>query len=416
MSLLPIPNLSRFVNEAASIISLSLGCLLLTSCESAQPTKSMELKLSPNNDIARSAAKEIVKKSPSSLAIELSFTGQVEDAQKMFDEIQRNRFTKSANNLPCALTELNAVNALDAIEQQAQGKRIVFLNEAHHVPLNRAFAGLVAGRLRKIGFSYLAVEALGDNIEQNIRGEVILESAGYYTREPYFASFLRSALTQKWKLVNYDVGGDQLSKSGIDRINEREEREAENIIQRILTKDPAAKIFVYAGYGHIDKTKNGKKSEVTMMAEHVRRLTNLPTLHIDQVTFYPHFDKSLESTSYANVIAYFAPNAPIVLRRKIDNSVVVSSDRASSVDMEVIFPMYSFRDANGRPEWISSLLNRVPVNLNPAVNGYPETVRAYLENDPPGAVPLDTIRVDSEKSTTRLLVPSNARLRIERSN
>jgi hypothetical protein len=350
-----------------------------------------------------------------SVGIKLLNIGDVEASMLIFDRIDKQRVPARAQpELRFPVSELIASDAIEEIVKQASDKKIVFLNEAHNVPLNRAFAQRLASRLRHEGFSYLAVEALGDDIDDHIKGHAVLQSAGYYTREPYFGSFLRSALEDGWKLVAYDEGGPLLNGSGLERINERERRQAENIVNRTLKVDKSAKILVYAGYGHIQKKGERLTPPVTMMAERVRRLTGVPTLHIDQVAFNLHIDKTLQGQTYTQIVDKFRPTNPIVLKEKHNDRYVVSSELGDSVDMQVIFPNYSFSDTNGRPEWISALLGRQPLAVDLPEGHSSVVFSAFYENDPEDAVPIDTIRLNPGSRHGFLMIPAESKIRVRR--
>ncbi|UUZ56696.1 hypothetical protein LP419_17465 [Massilia sp. H-1] len=71
-------------------------------------------------------------------------------------------------------------DAIDGIIEQARSRQIVILNEAHHVPAQRAFAMQLARELRKAGYTYLAVEALS---EAPLAKGYFNRSSGYYVSE-----------------------------------------------------------------------------------------------------------------------------------------------------------------------------------------------------------------------------------------
>lgn len=403
---------------ASRLAACSVFCLCLTAVgcgtmsETAKPTAPLQVG---SKDTLGTMKNPIVWDSnKQTLGIELTFVGDMVGAGSIFDTFDSAGRSPATFELTASLDEIVADDALDAIVAQAKDKQIVLLNEAHHLPLNRAFAERLAGRLRQNGFEYLAVEALGDNVAQNTRDNVAREGTGYLTREPFFASFLDSALADGWKLVAYDVGGKDLVTQGIERIRERELREATNIIERVLRKNPAARIFVYAGFGHIDKTRPDGDGGFTMMGEHLKRLTNAKTLHIDQITFVPHLNAKLHSTPYNALIKRFAPTGPIVLRRTSDNTYVTSKGSVGAVDMQVVFPQYSFDGLHGRPEWAGSLLHRKAQKLPAeytAMQGR-RVIKVFRENDPLDATPVDAFVVEAGKETPYAMVPPSQAIKM----
>lgn len=74
-------------------------------------------------------------------------------------EIANGRPDRFAAESARPLDAVAAEDALQAIVREARKRQIVILNEAHHIPVHRLFAGRLAAELRKIGFAYFAAEA-----------------------------------------------------------------------------------------------------------------------------------------------------------------------------------------------------------------------------------------------------------------
>lgn len=176
--------------------------------------------------------------------------------------------------------------AIDRIADLSENRQVVMLNELHWMPEHRILARKLLKLLREKGFTYLAVEALSttQDPDLNRRGFPIYET-GYYVNEPYFGLFVREALRLGFQLVPYEQMGA-----------EREKEQALNI-QKILDKDPEAKIFVYAGIGHIYKANYSRK----MMAEYLKEFTGMDPLTIDQVAVIADIEKELAFTGAQNI-------------------------------------------------------------------------------------------------------------------
>lgn len=163
-------------------------------------------------------------------------------------------------------TENDFLNELKSISKD---KKVVMLNEMHWHPKHRILALKLLEKLKENGFNYLAVEALDEKKDSLLNlNKFPIKSSGYYTREPYFAIFLREAIKLNYKIVGYD---------SFDTEN-REKTQAENI-KSIIDKDPNAKVFVYTGIDHILEKDLKKKR----MAEYFQNLTGINPLTIDQV-------------------------------------------------------------------------------------------------------------------------------------
>ena len=163
-------------------------------------------------------------------------------------------------------TENDFLNELKSISKD---KKVVMLNEMHWHPKHRILALKLLENLKENGFNYLAIEALDEKKDSLLNvNKFPIKSSGYYTREPYFAIFLREAIKLNYKIVGYD---------SFDTEN-REKTQAENI-KSIIDKDPNAKVFVYTGIDHILEKDLKKKR----MAEYFQNLTGINPLTIDQV-------------------------------------------------------------------------------------------------------------------------------------
>ncbi|MET0759858.1 MAG: hypothetical protein ABWZ56_05530 [Flavobacterium sp.] len=167
-----------------------------------------------------------------------------------------------------AMTEKNE-SVIENIIDLAKNEKVVMLNENHWYPNHRLLAFQLLEKLKTNKFDYLAIEAINKSEDSilNKRGFPV-KSTGYYTREPYFAHFIRKAKQLGFKIVAYDDIGSQ---------NDRELNQAINI-KKIIDKDPDAKIFVYAGIDHILESNPSKKR----MAEFFRELTGINPLTFSQ--------------------------------------------------------------------------------------------------------------------------------------
>ena len=191
--------------------------------------------------------------------------------------LQRTKTLTPADSL--AFVALTATDARRYILGRARNEQIIILNEAHHNSRHRVFTASLLPELAKLGFHYLAVEALDeqDTLLQK-RGFPVLKT-GFYTKEPQFANPLRIAQQGHYQLVPYDYGFSREGEWG-EQIKAREVAQARNI-QRILQADPRAKIVVYCGFSHANEGPSGM-GEQPAMAAHLRQLTGIDPFTIDQ--------------------------------------------------------------------------------------------------------------------------------------
>ena len=178
--------------------------------------------------------------------------------QPVFDQIQSIRVYQIKN-------------LQKKIKTITEGVQVVMLNEMHWKPEHRTMAAQFLQPLKDQGFTHVAVEAVLKDKQAGIneRGYP-LTTTGFYTREPYFGLFLRKAHQLGFTIIGYDDF----------EAENREKAQAKNIAT-VLKKDPAAKIFVYAGIDHIlesrDTTSSGR------MADEFKKMTQIDPLTIDQV-------------------------------------------------------------------------------------------------------------------------------------
>jgi hypothetical protein len=338
------------------------------------------------------------------LGMQRAFAGETEGAIAAVDA-QSLPMSAPPPDAMAALAGVRAEDAVDAIVAQARTRRVVILNEAHHVPMHRAFAMRLAAALRKIGYTYLACETFsGGDAGVPAPGQVTT-ATGFYTREPTFANFVNSALAGGWKLVPYDViTPPKPGQDWMDSIRTREQGEADNLVARIFTQDKDAKVFIYAGYSHAFKSVPGATGDIDWMAERLRRATGLDILSVDQTEFYAHPDRAAEHPLYAGLLAAFPVAAPVVLRAP-DGQYAVPGVARGRVDMQVIYPRYAVHD--GRPDWLRTLAGRsphpIPAALLPKQGR--RIVKALRLDAAQDAVPADVVLVEAGKPAPVLMLP-----------
>lgn len=345
------------------------------------------------------------------LATILSMLGDVDRAIATYDRRSPAALPPLAPQQVAQMQQVvdaRADNAIQAIIEQARSKRVVLINEAHHVPMHRAFTQKLAMELRKIGYNYLAAEAF----RADPKGEVILTAAnktsvvtGMYTSDPVFAGFVNAALADGWKLVPYDTQSSPApSTDPLERIKQREQTQAQNLVDRIFAKDPDAKVLIHVGYGHLQKLRPGDTRSPAFMGEYLHRLTGLEMLHVDQISLYSHPDHAAEGPVYAGLVEKFPSKEPIVLRSP-DGSFPVLMGMQGTVDMQVIFPRYATRD--GRPEWLQTLAGRIPRDIPRDLlpKQGKRLIKAFHQTDSPDTVPADMVIVEAGRPAPSLMLP-----------
>ncbi|NRF39876.1 hypothetical protein [Pedobacter foliorum] len=173
------------------------------------------------------------------------------------------------------------------ILSQTVNKQVVMFNTAHHVPQHAYFLGELLDRLYKQGFTYLALEGLGDTSTVMKNGFVSFND-GIYIRDPVFSNLVCKARAIGFKIIGYDTDSD-----------DREEGQVQNIVDQSLKLNKDSRVVVLAGYAHIQENSTPKK-----MAAFFKEMTGIDPLTIDQTTLMTSSCKSLETNNMEDVFLY----------------------------------------------------------------------------------------------------------------
>jgi hypothetical protein len=356
-----------------------------------------------------------------------------------------------------------SADAVDAIVEAAAHRRVVMINEAHHDAHTRLLTLELLPRLRAIGFTHLAVEALSEDADTlRRRGYPTIRSGTEYLREPVYGELVREALRLGYVLVPYDLAGGEG--------NERETQQAHTLYDKVLAGNPKAKLLVHAGYAHIDKAP-GRLGRVVPMAARLQALSGLDILSVDQTeireedpfneleayrvvtnavrtgdslrgvppsSLTPHVDtRTILRAPYHQIVEAFHPQQPIVLRHAGDGHPW--SARPRLYDMNVILPPANQRvsayardrviplqigdkptialppAADGhRPDWLALDGRRLPLSISRRLcaRTFPCLVEAHYADEPDDAVAADRyVFLEKGAGNTLWLRPGRYRLR-----
>ncbi|MFC5437984.1 hypothetical protein ACFPME_15595 [Rhodanobacter umsongensis] len=283
------------------------------------------------NDLARYVylVKTMQDLPESDHALAMQMFASTEDELGLYNEALRDfplkSHTAADTTLPTA-AEWRSADAVEVIAGMATDRRVVLINEAHHDAHTRQLTLALLPRLRALGFNYFAAEALLDKDEQlKRRGYPVKSSGTEYLREPSYGDIVRRALKLGFKVVSYDVD------SGTTQ--ERELGQAENLNRKVFAKDPDARLFVHAGYAHIDKA-TGRLGGTVPMAMQLQNLTGITPLSIDQTQFREQIPS--EADAYRKLVEVFKPDGPTVLLNRASNKPW--SAHPEQYDVNVILP------------------------------------------------------------------------------
>ncbi len=315
---------------------------------------------------------------------------------------------------PSMLDGVTALDAADTIAEVARDHRIVILNEAHDVSAHRAFAGVLARRLRSIGYGWYAAETFNPAVRDFQLGSSFLTSHGFYSMDPVFAEVVRDAVDLGYRLADYEIIPEQRRQppeaSSSDRIAEREEAQALNLIANVLDVDPEARVFVHCGYSHAAETP---LRDVLWFAGRLKDKTGIDPLTINQSQSWPGPDVGDDTAMTTALLERIQDNRPVVLRRP-DGTFVHSADHhEGAMDLTVAHPRYVHMD--GRPGWLANdpSRRRLEVSL-PEPAPEDALIQAVRHGEEEGAVPSDQYPLEPGQMAGILyLKPGDYHVRIE---
>ena len=343
------------------------------------------------------------------LAEEFSYVGDYTEALFYMDKYKKKIKQKNIKNTKKIFEEYKPVDAVKAIGAIAQKHQIIFINEAHHIPMHRILSIKLLKILYNEGFRYFAAETVSTaDKDLNYRGYPLTGKTGVYTDEPVYGELIRYALKLGYEVVPYESEIPCERQSSVKNLlgikdmncqNYREYHQALNIYNRILKKKPKAKIFVHAGYAHI--AKMGNKSW-TPMCEYFIKISGIKPFTIDQVTMGEHSNPDFENSTYKEINQIYNFDNPIVLT-SLKNKYWASNKK--KYDLQIFHPRTTFVD--GRPNWMSFDGSRTPYFIK-RLRGdekFPCLVSAYKKDEGPKAVPIDRILLKKPNIHKALMLP-----------
>lgn len=306
----------------------------------------------------------------------------------------RLRSTPAA--LPDA-TSYRAVDAAAAVAQLARERRVVIVNEAHHAAQTRLLTLALLPRLRALGFTHFAAEALDERDRDLASRGYPVDASGTYVREPLYGEIVRTALKLGYVVVPYESTRPQ------DSDDAREEEQARHLLERVFRATPDARLFVHAGYAHAHEHSGYLDSEP--MALRLKRMTGLDPLTVDQTLLRPG-DAQREYRDYETLRARFAARTPVLLLAQDGNPW---SLEPAFYDASVLLPAAQ-QSIVGRPDWLRLDGARAPVAIDLDVldRHLPCVVEARYAGESDKAIPADRVLVEQRVAQAVLFLrPGN---------
>ena len=294
--------------------------------------------------------------------------------------------------------------ALDAIVDLAKSRRVVILNESHYDQRHRAFAQLLATRLREIGFTFFAAETFSPSIANSMSDGAPDGQSGVYVADPVFGDLVRQSTRMGYKLFSYEQTAAQNATAQLEKIDSRLSREnaqAQNI-SALLRDMPDARIFVYVGGSHLLEVQDPDGRE--WMAALLRRLSGIDPLTIDQISGTPHASPARESSLYKRIKPFLGRRISVAIN---EAGSYVTKD---GVDLVVFHP--DIATTSMRPRWLFMCGYRHPYDIALGVRRGRWLIRAFLHEEPPGSIPVDQVIITRGERIASLMLPAG-KYRIE---
>lgn len=269
--------------------------------------------------------------------------------------------------------------AVDAIAKLAHGRKAIFLNEAHNIPMTRSVTVQLLAKLRADGYTHFAAETLYETDKDLARRGYPTFDSGFYTQDPVYAEMVRTALKLGFKVVAYEA----ISEATGDA---REREQARNLYDRVIKADPDARLVVNAGYAHI--VESGKFLDGGSMAQHFKRLSSIDPLTVEQTMLIEHSIPAEDHPIYRAVMEQQHPTQATVF---VDADGKPWTLHPGQYDVSVFFPRDDLRD--GRPAWLALGGQRVPYAITGETcrSTFPCVVEARYANESDDAVPADRL-------------------------
>jgi hypothetical protein len=236
----------------------------------------------------------------SKLQMELTFSSYLGKNERYEDYLNKLESRFNPNDTISEIIRVKSVynsQVLDTIINAAKNHKIVMINENHFYPNHRILVSDLLPKLKEIGYTYLALEALNTNQDSllNLPNSYPRLETGFYTSEQNYANLIRKAKELGFKFIAYE---------NTEGNKNREIGQAENLYNKTFKVNPNIKVVVLAGIDHIleKPTSDGKE----WMATIFKNKYNIDPLTISQ-THLNSYRKQIDS-NYGIINSNFFKN------------------------------------------------------------------------------------------------------------
>lgn len=326
------------------------------------------------------------------------------------------------------LSDINQSKVVDAyqyIESKIGSHQIIFINEVHHSNRQRKFVADLLPSFKKMGFTYFGAETFDHQYMDDLnKTKKPTLQTGYYSVSPPFGELIRTAAELDFTFYAYEdqknyqlkskkiaaptppkFNGDsmdlQMNQFNYD-MNLRSYYQFTQI-ERLLEKNPTAKIIIYCGYDHLNEENI---FDWIPLGARIKKHLNIDPLTIDLTILSEKCGKDVLPSYLA--IGKLNIKKPSVLITK--NNETFKPRRVSKQrDIFVYLPPSSYK--NNRPTWLfNEKYKAYQLKKSKKMNGL---VLVYYRNENRDeAIPADIIHVTKENPTP-ILCLKKGKYRIE---
>ncbi len=286
------------------------------------------------------------------------------------------------------------VSARILMDSIAQKHQIIILNEGHHVPQNRASTAYFLETFYKNGFRYIAMETIKSaDTELNRRKFADIEKTGYFLAEPCYADLVRRALEIGFTIIPYEC--EKIFKT----MAERDECQAENIINRLLKNNSKAKLLMHVGYSHGIKLDPLPDMKIAFMGYFLKNKTGIEPFVIGQYQHTERANQDIEAPEYVYVTNKYKIKEPTFFVNS--KGELWSKD---FFDASLFLPRSTYK--SGRPDWLNwrGKKKEYFLDLKEINTLSPFLIQAILDKELPNGVPVDQVEIIDETENKPLLL------------
>lgn len=285
----------------------------------------------------------------------------------------------------------DAIDAADGIAAIARDRRIVMVNEAHHAAQTRLLTLALLPRLRALGFTHFAAEGLDERDRDLPARGYPTRASGPYVDEPVYGEIIRTALRLGFTVVAYE--------SPATDAQQREEEQAQHLIERVFRGHGDARLFVHAGYAHVHKRPDYLDGDT--MAMRLARRSGVDPLVVDQTVLRPSVP-GREYAGYRELLEAYPIDAATIFATPDRHAAWSLEPRF--YDISVLLP--PTRIVHGRPDWLSLGGERreVAIAIDLQATSLPCVIEARYANENEAAVPADRLLIERSGETAVLFL------------